>query len=130
MDILLRAEANAPYYEQIAEQIRRQILSGALAPGQPLPSIRALAQDLRISVITTKRAYQDLEREGYIETVGGKGSFVSAHSMSRAEDRQRQEVRELLTKAVREASALGLSPPELQRMLQQLWAEQTQKESE
>ena len=77
MDILLRNTGGQPIYEQIADQIKGQILDGSLAAGTALPSIRLLARDLRISVITTKRAYEELEREGLIQTVPGKGSFVA-----------------------------------------------------
>ena len=69
--------AEGPSYEQISQQLKAQILSGALPPGSALPSIRALAKDLRISVITTKRAYDELEREGYLDTMPGKGCVVA-----------------------------------------------------
>ena len=77
MDIVLRNTSGAPIYEQIAAQIKDQIVDGTLEPGQPLPSIRALAKDLRISVITTKRAYDELEAQGFLTTVAGKGCFVA-----------------------------------------------------
>ena len=78
MEILIRNSDSQPIYEQIVRQISGQILSGALPPGSPLPSIRALARDLKISVITTKRAYDELEAAGYLVTVAGKGSSVSS----------------------------------------------------
>ena len=77
MDILISNASGKPIYEQITTQIKNMIISGKLQPTDPLPSMRALARDLRISVITTKRAYEDLERDGFIETVTGKGSFVA-----------------------------------------------------
>ena len=80
MKILISNANNQPIYEQIYTQIRNQILSGELAPGQGLPSIRALAKDLRVSVITTKRAYEELEKGGYVYTVPAKGSYVAQQS--------------------------------------------------
>ena len=80
MEIVLHNAENQPIYEQIARQIKEQIIAGKLQPDDPLPSIRALAKDLRISVITTKRAYDELEQQGYLFTVAGKGSFVAPRS--------------------------------------------------
>ena len=80
MDIILSHASDKPIYEQITSQVKRLIATGALAPGELLPSMRTLARDLRISVITTKRAYQELERDGFIETVAGKGCFVSGRN--------------------------------------------------
>ena len=77
MEILIRNSDSQPIYEQIVRQVSAQILSGALPPGTALPSIRALARDLKISVITTKRAYDELEAAGFLVTVAGKGSFVA-----------------------------------------------------
>lgn len=77
MEILISNASNRPIYDQIAEQIKNKIITGELAPGDALPSMRTLAKALRISVITTKRAYADLERDGFIETVAGKGSYVA-----------------------------------------------------
>ena len=78
MNILISNSSPDPIYEQISKQIRAQIISGELREGDPLPSIRSLARELQISVITTKRAYEELEKEGFIDTVGGKGCFVAA----------------------------------------------------
>ena len=77
MKIIVSNSSEDPIYEQISSQVKGQIISGSLRPGQPLPSIRNLARELHISVITTKRAYDELEREGFIDSVGGKGTFVS-----------------------------------------------------
>ena len=103
MDIIISNASGKPIYEQITVQIKSQILSGALTAGDALPSMRTLAKELRISVITTKRAYEDLERDGFIETVAGKGSFVAA-----------------LQQAVDTASRSGVSPQELRQMLEHL----------
>ena len=77
MNIVISNKDDRPIYEQIVSQFKEMIISGKLKSGEALPSIRALAKDLRISVITTKRAYEELERDGFIETVAGKGSFVA-----------------------------------------------------
>ena len=77
MELVIRNTTNQPIYDQIYSQIKAQIIAGKLSPGEALPSIRALAKDLRISVITTKRAYDELEREGFIYTIAAKGCFVA-----------------------------------------------------
>ena len=77
MKIIIANSSPDPIYEQITKQVKAQVISGELSEGEPLPSIRRLAKELHISVITTRRAYEDLEREGYIDTVTGKGSFVA-----------------------------------------------------
>ena len=82
MEIIISNSSGKPIYEQITDQVKSQIMSGQLKAGDALPSMRALAQSLRISLITTKRAYNDLEAEGFIETVAGKGSFVAAQDQS------------------------------------------------
>ena len=80
MELIIRNNSGQPIYDQISGQIKAQILSGALSPGDALPSIRGLAKDLKISVITTKRAYDELESEGFIYTLPGKGCFVAERS--------------------------------------------------
>ena len=77
MDIIISNSSNIPLYEQVKEQIKNKIVSNELKTGELLPSIRSLAKDLRISVITTKNAYEELEREGYVETIPGKGTYVA-----------------------------------------------------
>ena len=81
MELIIRNNSGQPIYDQISGQIKAQILSGALSPGDALPSIRGLAKDLKISVITTKRAYEELEREGFLTTVPGKGCFVAPRDL-------------------------------------------------
>ena len=117
MNILISNANDKPIYEQIYTQIRNQILSGALPPGQALPSIRALAKDLRISVITTKRAYADLESQGFIETVQGKGSFVAGGNKELIREEHLREVEGHLSRAVEAGRDLGLGPAELREML-------------
>ncbi len=83
MELIIRNTSSQPIYEQIASQIKRRFISGALAPGDALPSIRGLAKDLKISVITTKRAYDELEAAGFLNTVAGKGCFVAEQESGR-----------------------------------------------
>ena len=81
MDIIISNASDKPIYEQITSQIKNLIITGALRQGEALPSMRLLAKELRISVITTKRAYEELERDGFLETVAGKGSFVAGRNL-------------------------------------------------
>ena len=100
-------------YEQIYAQIKNQILDGTLKEGEPLPTIRGLAKDLRISVITTSRAYSDLERDGYIYSVVGKGSFVAERNREFIRERNLQEMEEYLTKAIDISNRCGMSQEQL-----------------
>jgi len=111
-------------YEQIVQQVRAQILSGELSEGQTLPSIRGLARDLQISVITTKRAYEELEREGFLNTVGGKGTFVAAQNQEFLREKKMKAVEEKLAEAVDRARALGVDRDQLVAMLQLLYGEE------
>ena len=125
MDIVLSNTNQNPIYEQICIQIKQQILDGALTPGQPLPSIRSLAKELRISVITTKRAYEELERDGYIETVAGKGSFVAQPDTGRIRREYLERVRAHLLEAVRLAPSGGLDGAGLIQLLEQVLREES-----
>ena len=117
MDIIISNASNAPIYEQIVMQMKDLILAGDLQEGQQLPSIRALASDLRISVITTKRAYAELESQGFIETVQGKGSFVAGGNTELLREERLRHIEELLGSAVREARGAGIELQELHDML-------------
>jgi GntR family transcriptional regulator len=117
MQILLSNASSAPIYEQILRQIRAQILSGDLGEGTPLPSIRKLAQTLQISVITTKRAYDELEREGLIDTVGGKGTFVASPNAEFLREKHVRSVEEKLSEALALARGAGITNQEVQGML-------------
>lgn len=117
MRILLSNASPDPIYEQILRQVRAQILSGELKEGQALPSIRKLAQNLQISVITTKRAYDELEREGLIDTVAGKGTFVASPNLDFLQEKRIAAVEARLREALREAEAAGLSAADLKQML-------------
>jgi GntR family transcriptional regulator len=123
MKILLSNASPDPIYEQITRQIRSQILSGDLPEGDLLPSIRALARDLQISVITTKRAYDELEREGLLNTVGGKGTFVANHNPEFLREKKMKAVEEKLAEAVDRARALGVGLGQLSEMLRLLYGE-------
>lgn len=117
MDILISNTSGTPIYQQISSQIKNQIISGALAPEEPLPSIRSLAKDLRISVITTKRAYDELEAEGFLYTVAGKGCFVARQNTELIREARLREIEGHLSLAVRLAQGCGVSEAELQEML-------------
>jgi GntR family transcriptional regulator len=120
MKIIIANSSPDPIYEQISRQIKSQIISGELLEGQPLPSIRRLAQDLQISVITTKRAYDELEREGFINTVGGKGTFVAVQNPELLREKKMKIVEEKLAQAVGEARVMGIGIEQLVEMLQLL----------
>ncbi|PKC52385.1 winged helix DNA-binding domain-containing protein, partial [Rhizophagus irregularis] len=113
MIIKLSNASDKPIYEQITQQIIQSILSGKLIAGDPLPSIRSLAKDLKISVMTTKRAYADLERDGFIETVAGKGSFVAERNQDLLREELLRQVEEHLQKAVQLAKTADLPPKEV-----------------
>jgi GntR family transcriptional regulator len=122
--ILVSNSSPKPIYAQVAEQLRTQIISRALPEGLELPSIRALARDLRISVITTKRAYDELESCGFVLTVPGKGTFVAARNEEAFREERLREIEETLAKACSEAKILGLSKGELGGMLDILYEEE------
>lgn len=117
MEIIISNSNGKPIYEQISSQVRAQILSGALKAGERLPSIRALADGLGISVITTKRAYSDLEGEGLVETVQGKGCFVSQQNKALLRERRMRLVEDLMAQATAEARDIGLTRDQLHDML-------------
>lgn len=124
MRIIISNASPDPIYEQIVRQIKNQIIAGDLGEGDALPSIRKLAQELQISVITTKRAYEELEREGFINTVGGKGTFVAAQNQEFLREKKMKMVEEKLAEAVNEARVLGIDLKDLNRMLQLLFNEE------
>ena len=115
MELIIRNTAGQPIYDQISSQIKAQIIAGTLSPGEALPSIRALAKDLKISVITTKRAYDELEAEGFLYTVAGKGSFVAEGDTQN--DARKAELTGKLKPILEELKNLGMSREELL----QLW---------
>ena len=121
MNIIISNANNKPIYEQISTQIRDQILSGALAPGEALPSIRALAKDLRVSVITTKRAYEELERAGYVYTVPAKGSYVAEKNTQLVREAYLTQIEEHMAQILPLADSCGLGEEELVEMLRLLY---------
>ena len=121
MDIIIRNTGEAPIYDQITRQIKGLILSGTLQEGEPLPSMRVLARDLRISVITTKRAYEELEREGFITTVPGKGCFVAERDLELVREASLRQAEEHLQQAVEAARAGGVTLAELTEALNILY---------
>ena len=124
MKIIISNSSPDPIYEQIGRQIKAQIISGDLAEGESLPSIRRLAQDLQISVITTKRAYDELEREGFINKVGGKGTFVAVQNQELLREKKMKIVEDKLSEAVSEAKMLGIGLAQLKDMLLLLYKEE------
>ena len=125
MLILIDNKSGAPIYDQIFTQIKGHILSGELKQDEALPSIRGLAKDLRISVITTKRAYEELERAGFIYTVPGKGSFVAAKNQELLREEHLKKIEEHMTAIADLARGAGLGRGEVLEMWDLIWEEQT-----
>ena len=125
MELIIRNTTNQPIYEQISSQIKAQIIAGKLSPGEALPSIRALAKDLKISVITTKRAYDELEADGFLYTVAGKGCFVAEKNLELVREQQQRELEDHLRAAAALARSCGVSREELSEMLRILTEEDT-----
>ncbi|MGN4126144.1 GntR family transcriptional regulator [Lysinibacillus sphaericus] len=117
MHIHLSNASDKPIYEQITMQLKEAILANKLLAGDALPSIRMLAKELKISVMTTKRAYADLERDGFIETVAGKGSFVTERNQDFLREELLRQIEEHLQKAVKTAKTAGLTKEEVQELL-------------
>ncbi|OPJ57722.1 HTH-type transcriptional repressor YtrA [Clostridium oryzae] len=115
--IIVSNSSGEPIYEQIASQIKNLIITGKLKEGDGLPSMRLLAKELRISVITTKRAYEELEREGFITSITGKGSFVANKSIDFIKEEQLRNIEGYMQKIVESAGTCGLSLNELIEML-------------
>lgn len=123
MNIIITNTGGVPIYEQIAAQIKGMILSGSLHEGDALPSMRVLAQDLRVSVITTKRAYEILETEGFIQSFTGRGSFVSAADPEMLKEQNLREIEEYLSKAAEIAKRSGVTKEELTEILTMLYSD-------
>ena len=124
MELVIRNTTNQPIYDQIYSQIKAQIIAGKLSPGEALPSIRALAKDLRISVITTKRAYDELEADGFLFTVAGKGCFVAEKNLDLIREQKLKELEDHLDAAVELAAQCGISSAQLQEMVRILLREE------
>ncbi len=121
MDIILTNSSDEPIYQQITSQIKALIMSGELSAGDALPSMRNLALQLRISVITTKRAYEELERDGYIENFAGKGCFVKMQNTQFLREENIRQTEELLAKACDKAKMCSLSLDELKEILEVIY---------
>lgn len=124
MDIIISNSSDKPIYEQITGQIKNMIMSGKLKEGDSLPSMRILAKELRISVITTKRAYEDLERDGFIVTMVGKGSFVKAADTGLVREEQLKRIEELLSKVIAIAEQSGIESREVIEILELLYQDE------
>jgi GntR family transcriptional regulator len=121
LKIIISNASPDPIYEQVSKQIKSQIISGELLEGDPLPSIRKLAMELQISVMTTKRAYEELEKEGFIDTVGGKGCFVAMQNQEMLREKKMKTIEESLSEAVSRAKRLGVNLAELKEILDLLY---------
>jgi len=124
MDIIISNSSNVPLYEQVKEQIKNKIVSNELKAGEILPSIRSLAKDLRISVITTKNAYDELEKEGYVETIPGKGTYVANKNAEIIKEEQLQKIESLMDTAISIAKISEISKKEIQDMIDILYGEE------
>lgn len=124
MQIIISNQSKEPIYEQICGQVITQILKGELGAGQALPSMRQLAKDLGISVITTKRAYEELEKNGFIYSVVGKGSFISEQNNEMMKERKMKVIEEQLLSAVENSKEIGIPLNELIELLSLLYREE------
>ncbi len=121
MDIIISNASGKPIYEQITSQIKTMILNGTLPEGEALPSMRLLAKELRISVITTKRAYEDLERDGFIETMTGRGSYVAGKNLEFVKEEHLRMIEEALLEAAHLAKTADISLKEMIEILRLLY---------
>ena len=124
MEIVISNTSKKPIYEQITDQLKQHIISGVLQEGDALPSMRALARDLHLSVITTKRAYEDLERAGFIESIVGKGSFVTQHNKELLKEEKQRQIEEHFTRAIELSKQCGISYEDLAEILKLLYTEE------
>ena len=123
MDIIISNSSDKPIYEQVSSQIKNKIMNGTLEAGEMLPSMRALARDLHISVITVQRAYEDLTRDGFIETVSGKGSFVASQNKELIQEEQLRKAEELLQQVVDSGCSHGISFEQMANILKMMYEE-------
>lgn len=121
MDLIISNASGKPIYEQIYTQIKNSILSGELSPGDALPSIRALAKDLRISVITTTRAYDELERDGFIDRVPGKGCYVAEKNLELVREAHLKQIEDRMSEIVDLAAGCSLTEDDAVKMLRLMW---------
>lgn len=124
MDIIISTSSDTPLYEQIVDQIKQQILTGELLQQTMLPSIRTLAKELHVSIITTKRAYEELEALGLVDTVVGKGTFVSAAPTSQVREATIVRLEEKIADIIKQAKIIGLTKEELKDLFLTLYEEE------
>lgn len=120
MKIIIKPQGTMAIYEQIVNQLKNAIVNRKLKPGQALPSIRALASDLQVSVITTKRAYEELEKEGLIRSVPGKGFYACEYNQDYLKEKQLMMLEQRMSEVILECKAVGMSDEEIMEMLQAL----------
>ncbi len=124
MEIIISNNVSRPIYEQITAQIKAKIMAGELQTGEAIPSMRALARDLHISVITVQRAYEELQRDGFIETTVGRGTFVAARNREFYQEEQQRQAEGHLEQAVTIARAAGIPLSKLQELLKLFYEEE------
>ncbi len=124
MEIIISTSSGKPIYEQITSQVKAQIMGGALQPGDAIPSMRALAKSLHVSVITVQKAYEDLQRDGFIETTVGRGSFVSAQNRDFFQEEQQRRIEEHLLAAADLARTSGIPLDKLTSILTMFYQEE------
>lgn len=124
MNIIISSNSSKPIYEQITAQMKAMIMSGELKSGDPIPSMRALAKSLHISVITVQRAYEDLQRDGFIETTVGRGSFVSTVGKDFYQEEQQRQAEEHLAEAAEIGRRCGIPLKKLQEILEMFYEEE------
>lgn len=123
MDIFITADSAIPLYEQITSQIKEQVLKGNIEQGSLLPSIRMMAKELKVSIITVKRAYEELEAEGFVETVPGKGTYISLANKERLRELQMSQIEEQLEQTIKAAKSIQMSLEEIQERVQIIYEE-------
>ena len=121
MKIIISNQSELPIYAQVREQIKEQILNGHIKEGEVLPSIRSMAKDLGVSVITTTRAYSDLEQEGFIATMQGKGSVVLSKDNNMLKEQFLMRIEQGIETAVESAKQIGMTKMEVQQILKSVW---------
>ncbi|TYS16593.1 GntR family transcriptional regulator [Rossellomorea vietnamensis] len=123
MKIIISNSSKEPIYEQITNQVKSSILTGELQEGAAIPSMRKLAKDLQISVITTKRAYEELEKAGFIYSIVGKGSFVAEQNLEMIWEKKQKVIEEQLSAVITNSREIGMSLDELQELMKILYEE-------
>ncbi|MBP3887545.1 MAG: GntR family transcriptional regulator [Cellulosilyticum sp.] len=124
MNICIVGESAIPLYEQITSQIKEQVLKGEIEQGSPLPSIRMMAKELKVSIITVKRAYEDLEKEGFVETVPGKGTYISLANKERLREMLMSQIEEQLEQVITSAKSINMTLEDIQNRVQIIYEEE------